>query len=264
MKLKLDANGNPVMQDGKFVYVMDDGKEIALDPVAMHAKIGQLNGEAKAHREAKEAAENTLKTFAGITDPAAALKALETVKNFDAKKLVDAGEVETIKREATKAAEDKIAELNKAHAQELQKRDKDYSELQGSFHGSLLSTAFASSKFVTDKLAIPSDIAQSQFGRMFKVEDGKIVGYADEKGSKIYSRAKPGELADFDEALETLVDAYPNKDHILKGTGQSGSGARQGGKEEAGKGSGKGIGNMGGTKTDRTAAIAARFKLPVS
>lgn len=31
MKLKLDDNGNAVLQDGKPVYVHDDGKEIAFD-----------------------------------------------------------------------------------------------------------------------------------------------------------------------------------------------------------------------------------------
>ena len=35
-------------------------------------------------------------------------------------------------------------------------------------------------------------------------------------GNEIYSRSRPGEKADFEEALEALVGAYPNKDAILK------------------------------------------------
>lgn len=94
MKLKLDENGHVVVQDGRPVYVHEDGKEVVFDAPQTIATISRLNGEAKAHREAKEKAESTLKAFEGIEDPVAAKKALETLKNFDDKKLVDAGEVE--------------------------------------------------------------------------------------------------------------------------------------------------------------------------
>ncbi|MER0133114.1 hypothetical protein KD913_25385 [Klebsiella pneumoniae] len=47
---EVDANGLPV-------YVHDDGKEIGFDAVQAVGKISSLNGEAKSHREAKEAAE---------------------------------------------------------------------------------------------------------------------------------------------------------------------------------------------------------------
>lgn len=53
MKLKLDANGNAVLQDGKPVYILDDGREVAHDAAATVAKISSLNGEAMSHRQAK-------------------------------------------------------------------------------------------------------------------------------------------------------------------------------------------------------------------
>ena len=90
------------------------------------------------------------------------------------------------------------------------------------------------SKFIADKVAVPSDLVQAMFGQRFKVEDGKIVGY-DAAGNKLFSRSKPGEIADFDESLEMLVDSYANRDAILKGTGNSGSGTR----ESNGTGGGK-------------------------
>ncbi len=43
------------------------------------------------------------------------------------------------------------------------------------------------------------------------------------------SPANPGEPASFDEALAIIVQAYPHRDTILKGTGASGSGAQGGG-----------------------------------
>ena len=75
---------------------------------------------------------------------------------------------------------------------------------------------------------------QNTFGKAFKVEDGKVVAYGDD-GSKIYSRARPGELADFDEALETLVERYPHRENILKSSGANGGGAPNNG----GKGGGQ-------------------------
>lgn len=77
MKLKtveVDGKQYAEVQDGKPVYVEDDGKEIAFDAVGTRAAITRLNGEAKQHRERAEKAEKIAKDFEGIEDPAAARK----------------------------------------------------------------------------------------------------------------------------------------------------------------------------------------------
>lgn len=244
MKLKLDDNGNVVVQDGKPVYIHDDGKEVPFDAAGTVSTISRLNGEAKSHRERAEAAEASLKAFSGISDPAAAVRAMETVKNLDDKKLVDAGEVERVKNEAIKAYEERyqpVVAENEA--------------LKGQLNSHLVGNAFASSKFITEKFAAEGpagvDIARSLFGSRLKVEDGKVVGY-DSDGNKLYSRTRPGELASADEAIELLVDAYPHKDHILKGSGHAGSGAHQSTKLP-----GAGKGDLGGDKAARMAALEA-------
>jgi hypothetical protein len=221
MKLLLDAEGHVVVQDGKPVYVHDDGKEIPFDAAATVAKISQLNGEAKTHRERAEKAESGLKAFDGIEDAAAAKKALEVVKNLDDKKLVDAGEVERIKAEAIKAVEDKYSPISKKA--EL---------LESQLNEHLVGGAFTSSEFIAKNFATEGqaaiDIAKALFGRQLKVEDGKVVGY-DQSGNKLFSRVRPGELADPNEAIEQLVSSYAHKDSILKGSGMSGGGAPGGG-----------------------------------
>lgn len=223
MKLKLDANGNVVLQDGKPVYVHEDGKEIAFDAPATVQTISRLNGESKAHRERAEAAETKLKPFEGIKDPAAAMAALQTVANFDGKKLVDAGEVQKVKDEAIKAVRAEFDPI-------VKQRDTLVAEL----YAERIGGSFARSKVITDKFAIPADMVQARFGQNFKMEDGKVVAY-DSTGNKIFSRARPGELADFDEAIEVLVDAYPYKAQVLKGTGASGGGASGGGQGGGGQ-----------------------------
>lgn len=216
MKLKLDDKGNAVLQDGKPVYIKDDGTEVTFDAAGTTATINRLTGELKTTRQEKERAETALAAFDGIDDPVAAKTALSTVKNLDDKKLVDAGEVEKVKAEAIKASEEKYAPI-------LKERD----ELQNQLHGELIGGGFARSQMIKDKISVPVDMIQAQFGHNFKVEGGKVVAY-DNNGNQLFSSSRPGELADFDEALEQLVNGYQFKDQILKG-GQGSGGGFQGG-----------------------------------
>ncbi|MBS7777692.1 DUF6651 domain-containing protein [Acidovorax sp. CCYZU-2555] len=238
MKLKLDDQGHAVLQDGKPVYVKDDGAEVAFDVLGTTQTISRLNAEAKSHRERAETAEKSLKGFEGIADPAKAMEALQLVANLDAKKLVDAGEIDKVK-----------TEIGKAFQAQLDAANGNASKLEQQLYAEMIGGSFARSKFALDKLAIPPDLVQAYFGKAFGIEEGKVVA-KDANGNKLYSAANPGDLAGFDEALEMLVNQYPGKEHILKGTGASGSGAQGGG-----GGGGQKTGNFGGTKADRVAAI---------
>lgn len=225
MKIKLDEHGHAVIQDSKVVMVYDDGKEVAFDHAGTAATISRLNGEAKNHREAKERAEAAIKAFEGIEDATAARKALEIVANLDSKKLIDAGEIDRVKAEAVRAYEDKLKGVEEKYKPVVKERDGLRNELVAEKVGG----AFSRSKFISEKIAVPADMIQAAFGQSFKLENGAVVGY-DKDGKQIYSRMRPGEVAGFDEALEIMVDAYPSKDHILKGSGASGGGAGGGGR----------------------------------
>lgn len=241
MKLKTDEQGHVVVSEGKPVFVGDDGRETAFDVVATLASIKRLNAEAKGHREAKEAAEIALKDFEGIDDPAAARKAVETLRNLDAKKLIDAGEVDKVKAEAEKAFEARL----KGFEERLAPLQKANDRLQAQLYAEKVGGSFDRSTFIRDKLAIPPDIARARFGEQFKIENDAIIAY-DRSGNKIYSDASPGDPAGFDEALAKIVEAYPYRDQIMKGTGASGSGAA-------------GAGGAGG---GRSLPRAAFIKLP--
>lgn len=215
MKLKME-DGHAVLLDGKPVYVADDGRETAIDVAGTVATITRLNAEAKGHREAKEAAEASLKAFAGITDPAAAIKALQVVSGLDAKKLIDAGEVETVKAEITKGFTEKLTAAEKRAA-----------EAEGRYTDKVIGEMFLASKFITEKTLLPPTIARSAFGSHIKIEDGKPVAYGFD-GNKIYSPSRPGELASPEEAIEALITAHPDRDNMLKGNSNGGAGVRQG------------------------------------
>ena len=243
MKLKIvevDGKQYAEVLDGKPVFTGDDGKDIAFDAVGTRDTITRLNAEAKSHRTRAEAAESAVSAFEGIGDPAAARKALETIANLDQKRLVDAGQVEQANAERDKAWQARLDEVSgKAQTYEQQL----YAEKIGG--------SFARSKYIADKLAVPVDMVQATFGQNLKVEEGKVVAY-DAQGQKIFSRSRPGELADFDEAIETLVSQYPHRDHILKSSNANGGGAQGG---DGGNSGAKG--SFGGSKADRVAAIKA-------
>lgn len=230
MKLKLDENGNVVLVDGKPVYVHDDGKEIPFDAARTVETIARLNKEAQTHREAKEAVEGQLKTlgdqvkvFEGL-DPEAARKALQHVKDIGDGKLIEAGKLDEVRTAAKAEYEARFNSAAKTHSEEMAALKAARDKLSAHLDNEIIGGSFARSKYIADNLAIPQDLAQAAFGKAFKVEDGKMVAF-DASGNKIFSRARPGELASFDEALTTLVEQYPNRDHILKSSGASGTGA---------------------------------------
>ncbi len=224
--VELDGKTYAEVDDGKPVFLGDDGKRIAFDAPHTVATISRLNGETKSQREAREAAENRLKGYEGIDDPDAARSALETIRNLKDGDLIKAGEVEVIKAQAKKTADDQVAAEAKRNAQRIKDAEKERDHFKGLFTSEKIGRVFSGSKFIAEKCNIPAPMMQAQFGSQFRVEDGKVVAYDGDQ--KIFSRTKPGDIADPDEALEILVDGFAYRDNILKGTGSSGSGARAG------------------------------------
>lgn len=214
---KLDADGKIEMKDGNPVYLKEDGSEAVIEGNT----ISRLNGEAKANRERAEAAEMKAKAFDGL-DPVAAKKALDTLKNIDQKKLIDAGEIERVRDE-----------ISKNFTAQITERDEKLSASQKKLDKMMLDNAFASSNFVRERVAVPPEMFRSFFGNNFKIEDEKIIAH-DASGNKIYSTKRIGELADVDEAFEILVASYAHKDSILKAQNQSGSGNNGGGGSRGG------------------------------
>lgn len=215
----LDAAGLPI-------YVHDDDKEIGFDAAAANNRIAALNSESAGRRQELADAQTKLKGFEGISDPVAAIKALETVANLDASKLLEAGKAEEMKAAAILATEEKFKSQVTTLTDQVKTLTEERDGVRAELNQTVVSGDFARSKWIEDKVAVPADFLEAKFGQNFKVENGKSVGY-DAAGNKIYSRARPGEVANFDEAIEALVNAYARRDDILKGQMGGGGGAQQ-------------------------------------
>lgn len=114
MKLKLDENGHAVLQDGKPVYVYDDGKEAAIDVADTVSRFTHLQAESKKAFAARDEAKKALAAFEGI-EASAARDALDKLAKLDQKKLIDAGQVDAAVAAALKPVQDKLeAEAQRA------------------------------------------------------------------------------------------------------------------------------------------------------
>jgi len=239
VKLKTDDKGNAVLENGHPIYIHDDGKETAIDVADMAARFTVLQADSKKAFTARDEARRALAAFDGI-DADKARDALDKISKIDLKKLADAGQVDAAIAAALKPVQEKLkGETDRADA------------LTRQLHTEIVGGAFARSKFIADRLAVPADMVQAVFGQSFSVKDGKLAAH-DREGNAIYSRSKPGSPADFDEALEILVAAYPHKETILKADQKSGSGAPAGG---TGSGAGK-----GGTTAEIATRISQRLR----
>jgi len=217
------------------IYTDADGKEIGHNGEILAARLQEVNAESAARRHKLKELEEKISTFDGIEDPAAAIKAMETVKNFDDKKLIDAGEVERIKTEAIEGTEKKYQDLI---AERYTPLEGEVDRMQARLDNEIIANLFANSKFIKERMTVPASMIRSSFGEHFKIEkDQLVMRYPN--GDEIFSKSRPGDKADFEEAMELLVDASPMREYILKGAdhrgGTGGPGPGTGSVDHAGQ-----------------------------
>jgi hypothetical protein len=234
MKFKLDENGRIVTENGVPIVIHDDGKE---GPYDVLAKIGELNSESASRRHKITEQEKELEAQKKAAD---AWKALgETPEAVKAKieaagKAGKGGDEELKKLREENASLSAQLEPMKSQVETLT-QEKD--TLSNDVFGLTVGNAFASSKFIAEKLRMPADFVEARFGSNFKVEtkDGArvIVPYYPDGKTPIFSKNpnNGGQYASVDEALEILVGQHPRGQEMLK-SGGGGSGA--GGGSEGG------------------------------
>jgi hypothetical protein len=223
--VQCNDKGFPIVVDS------DSGEEIGLDAIHLYTKVPTLTNETKQLKDKLKKTEDSLSHFEGIEDlgkwKSDAEKAIATLKNIDDKKLIDAGEVDTIKRQAQEHLQEKLDILKGQYEEKIASLDKSLQDKTGTIYQLMVADRFNSSTFVQDKLAMTSKMARKYFGDNFRVEEEGgsvgVVGYWN--GEKIYSKERVGEPADFEEALEIMVSKDPDRDSLLAGKAAKGSGA---------------------------------------
>ena len=212
MKLKLDESGNVVLtNDGLPIYVHEDGKEVGADFPRAVATIKTISDERDKYRDEATKAKEALAAYDGI-DPEGAKAALQTIADLDKGELLTADKVDALRREVGETYKERIAELEKSSATKLEAERKKVAELQAKLDDRTLGAAFSASRFAKS-LRYPPDVARSYWGSRFRVGDDGVIYAVDDKGNKLMSNERPGELAGFEESLAMMVNGSPDKDN---------------------------------------------------
>ena len=214
-KLKRDEDGHVVIEEDKVVYFDDDGEERKLDWQHSIGKIREVSDDRDDWRTRGKKAIAALELFGDISADDAR-NAIRTIKSYDDKKLVDAGEVDKLKAKLTEDLQNQHREFTESQAAVLKLRDKALAEKDGQIRRLMVSNSFERSPFLNKSVvaALRGKNGESVWGDHFHVENGEVVPY--ESGDrKLYSKEKPGELAEFEEAIQLIVMADPRKDDYL-------------------------------------------------
>jgi hypothetical protein len=134
---------------------------------------------------------------------------------------IDPEEHKTLKQQAEKAEAEKAAIAAE--------RDSARTELEKTLIG--LKFAGASALFgETGKTVLTPEIAEAYFSRFVSVEeiDGRKSVVVKDSDGHVILNSKTGKPADFADAMAEVIDAMPNKAHIIRGSGKTGSGSSGG------------------------------------
>lgn len=225
MKLKTvtteDHGEVALLEGGNPVIVHDDGKEAPLEYADLIQRVKRISDERDKALDRAKTAEGRANRF-DVSDEEIE-EALKVKRSLSEKKLMDAGKVDEAVKERLDAAQKQWEKEKSELESALQEREAHLDKL-------LISNKFSSTGVLEDYFLTP-DLAEAAFGRHFKREGDQITPYKrlpngnGDSGERIFSRSKPGELADFDEALKELLESHPNRDKWKRGSGASGSGA---------------------------------------
>jgi len=231
-------------QDGKFVLGVEAVGGYALEDVqGLKSALGS-------ERTQRERLERDVVKFKDL-DPdkaRAALAELEELKKIDP--TAEADKIANTKFESAKA------QLLEKHTEEIGKRDQRIAQLSGAIDGltrkQQATLAIAEAKGSVE-LLLPHVLANTRFK---ETDDGDFVVEVIDRAGNV--RIADGKGTPMD--LKGLVAEMRQSDTFSRafdGDGQSGSGKEH----DTGNGGGATKANFGGTREEREAAIAKKFKL---
>jgi hypothetical protein len=235
------AEGTSGATDGKKSGMSDSEHALLRENMQRKEQLKKTNDDLFAAKEA-------LKRFEGI-DPDAVRKLLADQRAAETSALEAKGEYERVKAMMTEEhGREKSALQAQIDALQTQLSQKD-----GTINELSIGSQFAQSKFIGEELTLTPSKARVIYGEHFDVVDGKVVPFDKPRSA---SNRTPlvnaqGEHLDFESALKRIVEADPDKDHLLRSKVKPG----------AGSGSQKPAGVPGSAKpTDGVSMIAAGLK----
>ena len=167
-------------------------------------------------------AKEALKAFEGV-DAEEVRRLLSEKKTAEEKQLEAKGEWDRLK---TRMAEEHGKEV-KSLQEQLEALQGQLGQTKGQMNELTIGSQFSQSKFISEELTLTPAKARVIYGDHFDYEDGKVVGYDKPRGSANRTAMidQYGNNIAFEDALRKIVDADPEKDHLLKSKVKPGAGS---------------------------------------
>lgn len=192
-------------------------------------EVAKLVKDVMKHKERAQNAETKLneiqaqlKQFEGI-DPAKVRELLQTQADEERKKAEARGEYDRL-----------IAQMGERHKEETAALRKQIEDAQAGTAGLqrqiaeiTVGASFTGSKFVAEDLTLTPAKARVIYGQHFEFKDGQVVGYDKPQGASDRTMLvdSTGNALPFDEALRKIVEADPDKDHLVRSKVKPGAGS---------------------------------------
>jgi hypothetical protein len=178
-----------------------------------------LKNKLKAETAAKE---ELAKKFEGM-DPEQMRALIAEAQKAEEEKLRAAGDYDALKK---RMAEEHQREMAKA----LAEKDTTKSELEAmknTITELTIGNAFASSAFLKEETVMTPSKARLIYASHFDIEDGNVVPYDKPRGDSSRSPLVDarGATMGFDEAMRRIIEADPDRDHLLRAKSKPGPGA---------------------------------------
>ena len=212
-----DKGGNPddKSKGGGARKVSDEEARLLKENMKKKEQLDKAQNELKTIKE-------QLKAFDGI-DPVAVKKLLNDQKTAEEKALEAKGDWERLK---TRMAEEHGKEI-KTLQDQIAALTGELGTTKGTINELTVGTQFSQSKFIAEELTLTPAKARVIYGEHFDMEEGKMVAYDKPRGAANRTALvdQYGNAVPFDEALKKIVEADPEKDHLLKSKVKPGAGS---------------------------------------
>lgn len=227
-KLKFASNGNVELRDGKPVFIDEENSnEMVLDANDFLNKQHTLRQESQAHRLKAEELEKKLALYNGI-DVEEAKKNAEIAKNYKEQESIKNGEIESLKASISKTAAENERKLKESYEAQLNELSTKLVASETKFKNSQIDNAFFGSEFLKENTVIPAEMLKATYGKYFDFDENGCIYGKDSEGNKILSSKNVTRVANFEEAIQKIIEADPNKDRILRSKTKFGGGMQSG------------------------------------
>jgi hypothetical protein len=209
-----DGKGDPANKGG--AGVSDEVARLVRETMQRKEKIENLNKELGPLKELAEA----IKGLGGLE----AIKGLVSEKRTAEEQQLEAkGEWDRLKARMAEENQRVVAEKDG----ELAKVKTRADALEAQINELTIGAAFNQSKFIPDSLLLTAAKARVVYGSHFELVDGAVVAYDKPRGAANRTPLvdSTGTNLAFEQAIQKLVEADPEKDQILKSKVKPGAGS---------------------------------------